>query len=1416
MGRACVCCGDQCINDRIYLFSDRYKANTISVFTETQEFYELIYKREDGPQSADPKKLGDQTIVTSGTDDSLFVVNTYRINNESSEEFYSGGEIYVKLIQKKTTIIRRLAIEFNVHDVFDWDKDFIEDISLRLGYYNSNNFDGHRDWEADSDYVKISGILKDKPLPTSLSMFNSYVRQSDTIKEINNDFELNVVDLADLLPKENSKFLFLLEPAGVETKDEFLDEVDEDVTGSAVQIGKWTRSNEIEDVIWLELYRRNNIPSGLFLDNGFDNWTRQFATNIQYDWHDCFYRPAEGEYISTCKYMDTQLDFTNFLNIDYFKRGGKLEVEIFKEKTDNTKAGARQSYFNETFELVYSDGAISFTELASYQQIYDCEDPDDFTTCIPRCGPGKTLKLVERSFLNDSDCISIITRPPSTIDPLDRPPDGGYIWEYRPIEADGCVYSPKRTWLFKYGDYTMYELSSSFTDSDRDGLNVGSLAFNEFLNSFSVSQEWGELDYFYIRDCVIESPSAWTTEESLYQEGDLKSYYRNVPHFGSFEPANIRLKIIDFSYYPGTLSINEVFNDRTGNNAGCPDISCVGGPSVLEWRVFSESFPSVGGSVGHSVIYNGGFLDGEGGYLPAGCETVIIPNPRYQTDGGKVELAYSEGINWAIYDPSVAIIYDSPAILDSLDLYGEEGRNYDPSQDPGFYGGPFGTAAPFTTPVQCSVYTFGKFRTNCGGASDGDIFGGNWGTFGSGQSCSDPPFNIVRYDGFGFSGIWGIGTSKSGFYSLPFGTITSYGVGIAVPQRAGLVPQGRGTQSWAFSDVITLEGYDVEDEFSSKHTIRVEIEPFLQGDDFSVFNSSSDGPTRDLILGVADIFDKDFNTYIFEISNYTPGSGIRFRIQDSFFDCSNAQSAYSDFDILYQQWVPVIVQDGQLSQDEIDEIAGYITDFDYWYQIKGEVFVESEDGKEIKEVDGNIVLGDTFENAYFYIDGSGSVSEPQNSLGFVPRPPDFAVYDDVELTFGGVEWSGDCDQDEVVTGAGSSSRRQVRSEVFKELEPSFPGNFYSDECISRTIHRRKFKAQPNGPPPDCDPFEDSQSVETWGGEGWFTAPGEIVTFPVEITVPEGHSYRFFPECDINTIFPPSDPECYSRIEILGRLADDNIDEPFTLNLTGSVLTEPSGEFDNRWIKSDEGSSSTGRITTLEGFDYRTTSATLQYKKTVPRFSCGDLPILDFGADDLLYRCSSVYDCFFHAERVDFEKIEYKYGLDIETQADAISEIDGIISGLYDPFVYMGVAAPEDITLAPLGGVELPTFQSDNYGTVDFSAAREVSGINLGQHIWEYYSGDTALCNYSANLGEGNNGICCVSTYDHSTCVPSEVDIVKLLPPDPIEELKCGVSNTTIGCGKYSGGRLISNTYRTNQTNKKLDFEDYTFTIGKRQ
>ncbi len=197
----------------------------------------------------------------------------------------------------------------------------------------------------------------------------------------------------------------------------------------------------------------------------------------------------------------------------------------------------------------------------------------------------------------------------------------------------------------------------------------------------------------------------------------------------------------------------------------------------------------------------------------------------------------------------------------------------------------------------------------------------------------------------------------------------------------------------------------------------------------------------------------------------------------------------------------------------------------------------------------------------------------------------------------------------------------------------------------------------------------------------------------------------------------------------------------------------------------------------------------------------------------------MYDCFFHAERVDFEKIEYKYGLNVETQADAISEIDGIISSLgYDPFIYMGVAAPEDITLGPFGGVELPTFQSENYGTVDFGAAREAFGINLGQYLWEYSSGDTALCNYNAYLREGENRAdsCCVDTYDHSTCVPSEVDIVKLLPPDPIEELKCGVSNTTIGCGKYSGNRLISNTFQTNQINKKLDFADYTFTIGKRQ
>ena len=1227
MGRACRCCGSECKIEDFYFFVDRYKENHVSVFTKTEELYEIIYEESLGVESGNPKKISTETI--NGTDDSFFVVNTYRTEVESSERFTDNGKIFRREIQKKTTITRRMAVEYSVDDVFDWGdsspidgESFIKEISLRLGVYFSGAFDDSDKWESKTRYAKISGILENKPLPNGLGMFNSYVRDSSPITEIQNPQALNTIDIKDIITKRNAKFLFLIEPLDVETKDGFLDEEEESETGSSIEIGNWGRYAQ-ESITWLELYRKRKEA----LNNSYSTWTNGWPSNITQDWHTCFDRTANAEYVSSCLYMDVQILTDNFLDFDYFEgktissseeRSGKLEVEIFKPKTDNTKQGAAKTYFKDLFELSYDRDYVD-----SFVSGYNCDSEDG------------SYNLADLPFgLDEQD---LIDPPPATIDPTSCSSDFNPVIKYN----DGEV------WRWKYSDYIMREVVKNST------------GINSFFSGFSgvdfPIDEWGSLDNFFIRDCMIESPKAFI-------DGDYKKYYSRPPHRNEVLPSSFRFKLIDFPYYPEVLTIRDIKNPRTLNNKECPLNECIAGPTFAEWDLLSESYPDLGDSTDHSLAYYGDAPSVSTGIAAAGsCTTSIISVYEPPKAGGSYQIAYTVGKNEARYEPSTSIVYS----IGGESSYGTAffNPNLNPDNTPPLYNNS-GTSPVGSAVVVDRGFTCGKpFLPEAGGGFTGGMisYSGS-----CPRGCGFLSFIArAKADVVGYGGGDVFSTHQAAKNDGPVQNAYPPCQVVDVSYDAGYhgtaVFDSIATDNWTLASVENIENWEVDNPtYASKYDITTVNEPYRRN--FNEFNASNKDGITDVVLGGSPVIFEhadSFEEYIFEVDSYSAGDGIRFRISDSFFDGSDTVSSYGDFDILYQQWVPIINQNEQLSEDDIDEIAGYITDFKYWYGLKGDVFVEEENGEEIRIINDQIVVGTVYKNPYFFIDGAGNVSAPQNQLGFVPTAPDLAVYVYVTLDYYGFSAPQGYYPGDEISGFGISrfsnpggTSKKV-SEVRGEYESEWPSEIITDyDYPTQTIVLAQLYVQPteftgrlcSGP----GNTGQSRLVFVEGGPGspgvglgkdpgnrveetythTFSGPPRNDFFPFL-----GSTLTFF--CDINpgslnfctslqnqydehpsecaTVFPPlTFGDCGSqKIEQ---------EETVTVQFTASSRTFPNERWNNDYILGETQESSVGIVDYRCGIGlYTSTAMVLRYKKTVDRFNvCPDeLPTLDFDESDQL-------------------------------------------------------------------------------------------------------------------------------------------------------------------------------------------------------
>lgn len=1301
MGRACVCCGDECLNDVIHINVDRY-APGIRSFVETiTEIYQVKVRTNsffNAPTSIE--------LVSSNTersiDNSPFVSNTFRTEKVSSETISEDGKRLTLETWEKITVVRKLALSFNIDDVFDWEEEnkygikFIDSVYFRLGGSVKKDMSGQRDWAASSKSDEtttsvFSGIIYGQDLPADISGFDSLFSDGEYKFDIIGMSKHAAVDIDDFFERGNTKYLILLQPQDKELKDGFLDqEPNEDgeykklsettsdkKPGSLVGLGRWIRDG-VEQKIWLELIRpgsRGAATSQFFMDSEVQYWLNDTG-NIFYDWHDCFKRIANGEYESTCKYMDTYFDFGVFDDI-YFKEGSKLEIELFKAKTDNTKGGARKTEALLLYELVVGDNVIRENPNTGFGlQHYRFEDVIEyrfFTGESVVCG-AESLPISEwvnwKTAKIEEDCTKELVGEIPELTPCNNINQHNFYkvkdkelfeWDLK-YSIDG----EKDLIMTKYTNPC--DSLESESQIGCDGLNNCS-----FVENNPVTDRVGPI---FIRDCVIE-----TTPGYYIEDGYTHRYEAKHPIHGSYEPLNVRLQLIDHQYYPNTylnsfggISIQEVQNTRTGNNLGCPVVECLGGPAVLEWELVDEEFIDLSNSVTFephdTTIYD------------KGCHTRIISSKkRKENVGGNIDRVITASTNTTKYVPSSEEFYiiagmdtsSSYCRLNSSDLLGDI---YHPAW---FYSGPiaYGFATSIyggeTTRVCDTTISYGigfgggSFDTNMpcsgyGGSSvSTPVFGANY--------CDSGPFEdvVTTFQAGEFYSLWNVGFilgPKAGSY------ITENFYNTIEPD----VTRRFIEDQFMYED-YTLEGHEnITDwdnnlEMATVHDIVVIEEPYFLVDDFDAFYSTYDRDVRDIVLGQS-----RENGNLVPDGQYIVGEGVRFRIQESFLNCQREQdeegnvvalrSTFSDFDPLYQFYTPVITQDAQLDEDQIGEIAGYLTDFDYWYQIKGTFFIEDEEGVDLSEDDeGNIIVGTYVTDKWFYIDGAGNINGPFDSSGFVETLPDFAVYDKVDIYWDGLQgvvvdiYGAGLESGEAYALSGEDHR--CTTNVFGSsfaYDSQFPSEIVTD-CFLPKIDVSAPDLRLKNDLCAVSPFDTCQYPVPVNhrkiADAWFTSPPERVestatisrtyTGDTALPLPQDIVSWNYQEagdrcsydaclgyCPITNIYGTIPNSCLRTLGVWKEdptIGYEPLDFGESININFEIpvrgLNVPTEEFDYTYSKGDSVSASEGITEVTTGFLVPQASGVHFYKKTVPRFSCDNLPEITFTGDDLLFKCREI-------------------------------------------------------------------------------------------------------------------------------------------------------------------------------------------------
>jgi len=805
-----------------------------------------------------------------------------------------------------------------------------------------------------------------------------------------------------------------------------------ELDGSKFVFGYW---KDGPGPIWLEMYRQtaqtlNTEDNNYFNPDPYSAWIRDYR-NKNLDWHSCFKRVAKGEYESTCTYMNYNIDFKNFLPTKYWWWGGSYEVEIFKEKTSNKKSGSRESYFKELFEFVDTGEGRIHEEPVRFKSCRELEKSSD----VQGWDYQAFSALTDRDGEFKEDAYELLESPPEEIGPLDVPPNGEQ-WTVK-VRVLGS-----KLWRLKYRDITIQDFMFNpvqwsgyvFPVPDNPlGVVDWNLRFIH-LGSSGLGSAASPVNGFIIRDCVLETPFGKRIKASSYQKTKLETTYAYVPTNGKFQAAKIRFKLNNPPYYPEYIS-------TTGGTA--KDEKCLGAClpsfSVSDWMVLTQDFPKMGEPADFTKSYVGtlrweeipsiivGSLVPEDNFDPAvfldgarpGCITTIISDRKKPplNEGVRVDHTYGTGRDSEYYDPTEEACFSTQPIFGpgaglALHQFGVAR-----ARDVGVQFGVFSGGSTETETTTFDTCLDNDLRIPAYKVPRGDL------EYTACDAFYGTSFRGDYYYGGGGNSVLGwkefvISESQIAFCSGKYKR--SYFLAAAPEIYSYMIFGFEFVDTWT-TDSYKFTSYEItEPTYNTYHSIQTIYEPYVPDirGRFDLFykTESWNSPIglRDLILGSTN-FERnlDFNSdpdafdkyeYYVSYNSYIAGTGIRFTIDESFFGYgldTEAKSSKGDFTAVYQQWVPLITGFGvdingnlnepiQLTQEQIDEIAGYLTDFDYWYQLVGEMTIRDEDNGDYK-----------IKDPYFYISPNGELNGPFKNSGFSPTTPSLAVYDQVGVTFTG-------------------------------------------------------------------------------------------------------------------------------------------------------------------------------------------------------------------------------------------------------------------------------------------------------------------------------------------------------------------------------------------------------------------------------
>ena len=984
MGTPCRCCGKVvCTSQDIRFDHDRYNYNGSIAFVHITQ---TISRNIDG---------GGYSQVSQEEyffQDEETIACNFSVEKEETLNGADGEPVSPPTVVKiATSIVRKFVLRYSIGDVFDWgesnreDHLFINSIFIRGGESESNFTR-----VAPTDPIEVPGIgsgskvdAKGKlyiasgrriDFPQSMEDWNNLARGKPSYNFDHDDQDEIFINQEDI--DENNDYYVLVECPESDTM---------------VKWGNWL-GGEVADRAFIELRRITDIETCDKLPALQDHKIEK-KEDLD-DWHTLFSRTADGTYVSKNKYMDKELNFGDFFKSDFdnkfFLFCGELQLGVM-----NPNGG---QYLDLLYKIEYDREAVyvsnvDFPTCTSYYGGGTSQPPNgEITKNSVTAEITDPLNTSEKIKITKSKS-ELGEAPTEILNPLhstSRTGDYAHAtYEFTP-PYNANVHRFKYNVVggedrFNGDDYILQEMISDYRDcenikflkiknldgtwGDRDpecpALHDYVSTSNDYSGGYSggfplkdiLKRTAGSINGLFIRPCVIESSKALLLSEGPDRrifDTDIARVYNYVPHYGSYSPSSVRFIIRNHEFYPYKLKLNDI-------NDACPK-ECIPTEHIPEWQLLSSSFACAGSpAIINEMIYgaNGGLSLNSGADIFACCAKLSSVR-QLKSCMGKYSINTSYAMRVANY------IASSPSVWDlggenlfetarggafTYPMCSEFHRPEDQLALPNLVCGVDERKVP--TPDPTNSLWVGTSDV-CGRSLSGYSINRGYELY----TNLHPGYSYDPEGSFGSTfGLPTAGRLESCLFTGLTGYSTiMYHFSQSTSRFARTVHGTEATDAHEYSTgqleyaktclekSLDVEGYDIENEFSEEHLICVNEIGF--GETFSL--------DREIQKGKSDSFNARQQSDVV-IKDPSCGEGLRWRVDtdnvgvyetlfdyDSDEDVSHACYFYEkgQLDLIYQQYVPAIEfakgrEAGVKMRSIADCVAGYLTTFNYWYQIAG-------------------------------------------------------------------------------------------------------------------------------------------------------------------------------------------------------------------------------------------------------------------------------------------------------------------------------------------------------------------------------------------------------------------------------------------------------------------------------------------------